>query len=72
MNKRPRGPRVFALDELDGFYVGDGICVHVTFEDRHSVAIDLFDDEAAATNPHKGEVIAAVLLDLKTGNIAPE
>ncbi len=30
-NKLTAG-RAFSLDELEGFYVGDGKCVHITFE----------------------------------------
>lgn len=69
MNTRGQETRVFPLDELDGFYVCDGICVHITFEDKETIAIDLFDDEAAAYNPNKGNVIRTVILGLKTGSL---
>jgi len=66
------GARVFPVDELEGFYVGRGLCVHVTFEDDHIVAIDLFDDETAACFWGKGKVVRAVILDLKTGAVTFE
>lgn len=69
MDARGQGTRVFPLGELDGFYVGDGICLHITFEDGETIAIDLFDDEAAAHNPHKGDLIRTVILGLRTGQV---
>ncbi len=60
--------RVFAVDELDGFYVGNGLCVHITFEDDETIAIDVFDDERAAYNGNRGDVVAPpVILNLRTG-----
>ena len=59
--------RVFPLDELDGFYIDDGICVHITFEDEHTVAIDLFNHETAAYDPERGNLVRAIILSLKTG-----
>ena len=46
--------------------------MHVTFEDDHTVAIDLLDDETAACFWGKGKVVRAVILDLKTGTVTFE
>jgi hypothetical protein len=72
LKKRPEKPRVFPLDELEGFYVDKGICVHITFEDAHRVAIDLFDDAGAAYDPNRGELVRSVILDLSTGEMYEE
>lgn len=62
------GRRVFPLGELDGFYIGDGICVHITFENDERIAIDLFDTEAAAFDGDAADVIAQpIILNLRTG-----
>lgn len=60
--------RVFPIEELDGFYVGGGFCVHITFEDAEHIAIDVFDDELAAYDGNKGDVLGTpVILNLRTG-----
>lgn len=60
--------RVFSVDELDGFYVGDGLCVHITFEDAETIAIDVFDDELAAYDGNRGKIIGfPIILSLRTG-----
>lgn len=69
MGARGKKARTFPLDELEGFYIGNGVCVHITFEDEETIAIDLFDDEAAAHNPNRGNVIRTVILGLRTGNL---
>ena len=60
--------RVFPVSELDGFYVGDGFCVHFTFEDEETIVIDVFDDESAAYDGNKGKSIGnSIILNLSTG-----
>lgn len=75
MNSQRQGlrkPRVFPLDELDGFYVDEGICVHITFEDRQTIAIDLYDDERAAYNPERGKLVRSIILNLENGELTFE
>ncbi|MBC7234160.1 MAG: hypothetical protein H5T68_13060 [Chloroflexi bacterium] len=70
---RPITARVFPLDELDGFYVGDGKCVHISFESEDIIVIDLFDTEKAAYNGNAGGIIGQpILINLKTGEIELE
>ena len=60
--------RVFPVDELDGFYVGDGMCVHITFEDEETIVIDIFDDGMAAYSGGAGKLRGhPVILNLRTG-----
>jgi len=72
LKKRPEKPRVFPLDELEGFYVDTGLCVHITFEDEYRVAIDLFDNAEAAYDPSSGELVRSIILNLITGEIYEE
>lgn len=72
MQREQMQGRVFPLDELDGFYVGSGICLHLTLEGDDTLVLDLFDDEAAAQNPYRGEVIRSMVLNLKSGDVAEE
>lgn len=68
--KVKNGERVFKIDELDGFYIGDGLCVHITFEDEDTIAIDLFDTEEAAFKGNKGEIIGRpLILNLRNGEV---
>jgi hypothetical protein len=66
------GARVLSLADLEGFYVGRGVCLHFTFEDEHTVAIDLFDDEAAARVGEAGDAIRAIILNLESGDVVFE
>jgi len=60
--------RVFNLRELDGFYVGAGKCVHITFEDSETISIDVFDSEDAAFEV--GNIVGTPLyLNLRTGEV---
>jgi len=74
----PTDKRVFPVDELDGFYIGDGLlgdglCVHITFEDKETIAIDVFDTESAASDGSKGEIIGnPITLNLRTGEASLE
>lgn len=71
-NKLTAG-RVFPLDELDGFYIGDGKCVHITFESEDVIVMDLFNCENAAYNGNAGEIVGQpILIDLRTGEIQLE
>ena len=73
IRKRLTNGRVFPVDELDGFYVGNGLCVHITFEDEETVVIDVFDDELAAYDGHAGQVVnKPVILNLRTGEVRLE
>jgi len=65
--------RIFKIDELDGFYIGNGRCLHITFEDEETIAIDLFDTEEAAFNGNKGNIIGRPLnLNLSNGEVSFE
>jgi len=64
--------RTFPLNELDGFYVDEGICVHITFEDKRTLAIDLYDDMRAAYNPERGKLVRSIILNLENGALAFE
>jgi len=66
------GKRIFPLDELDGFYVDAGVCVHFTFEDDRIIVIDVFNDGQAAEDPSRGDLICAVRIDLSTGKVDKE
>jgi len=60
--------RIFPIEELDGFYVGNGLCVHITFEDDERIAIDVFDRERAAFGSDAADVVATpIILNLRTG-----
>jgi len=73
IRKRLTNGRVFPVDELDGFYVGNGLCVHITFEDEETVVIDVFDDELAAYDGNAGQVVnKPVILNLRTGEVRLE
>lgn len=61
--------RVFPVDELDGFYVGDELCVHITFEDEESIVIDVFDTELAAFRDVGNVIAPPVILNLRTGKV---
>jgi len=60
--------RVFKLGELDGFYVDNEIdrAVHITFEEKDVVVIDIYDKARAAIAP-VGETLGIIELNLKTG-----
>lgn len=65
--------RIFKIDELDGFYIGNGRCLHITFEDEETITIDLFDTEEAAFNGNKGETIGQpLIINLRTGVVSFE
>ena len=65
--------RIPTLDELEGFYIGEGRTVHVTFEDRHTLIIDIFDTEEAAFDSDKGEVVGhPIVVNLRSGDVSLE
>ncbi len=61
-------PRVFQIDELDGFYVDTKLdrTVHVTFEEEDVILIDVYNAAEAAYNDN-GEAIGIIELNLTTG-----
>ena len=61
-------PRVFKIDELDGFYVDKNLnrTVHMTFEEEDVVIIDIYDTVQAAYEP-VGEILGIVELNIRTG-----
>ena len=63
-------PRVFDINELDGFYVdkGSNKTVHITFEKEDVLVIDIYDTVEAARRP-VGEVLDIIEIDLKTGKM---
>lgn len=60
--------RVFEMGELDGFYVSSKIdrAVHITFEKKDVIVIDIYDTATAAIAP-VGETLGIIELNLKTG-----
>jgi len=65
--------RIFEAVELDGYYVGDEICAHITFESEETIVIDLFDDVRAAQGDDDSDVVAApVVINLRTGKVRRE
>ena len=63
-----KSSRVFKMSELDGFYVDNGLnrTVHITFEERNVIVIDIYDTAQAAYKP-VGEAIGIIELNLDTG-----
>lgn len=63
-------PRVFDINELDGFYVDkeSNKTVHITFEKEDVLVIDIYDTVEAARRP-VGEVLDIIEIDLKTGKM---
>ena len=61
-------PRVYAMAELDGFYVDETSdrCIHVTFDEEDVIVVDLFDTARAAQAP-VGDVLSTIELNLTTG-----
>jgi hypothetical protein len=58
------------LEELDGFYVAEGVCVHVTFESADRLVIDVFDSEAAASDGDAGQLRCdPLIMDVRTGQL---
>ena len=71
--RRLTNGRVFPLVELDGFYAGNGMCIHITFEDAETIVIDVFDTENAAYNSEDGHSVAPpAILNLRTGKVVFE
>jgi hypothetical protein len=65
--------RVFPVEELDGFYIDHDFCVHVTFEDDATIAIDIFNTPSAAYDGNGGEIIGhPIIINLRTGEISFE
>lgn len=60
--------RVFEMGEMDGFYVDSKMdrTVHITFEKKDTVVIDIYDTARAAIAP-VGETLEIIKLNLKTG-----
>lgn len=63
-----KGSRVFRMGELDGFYVDNELdrTVHITFEKKEVIVIDIYDTARAAHKP-VGETIGIIELNLDTG-----
>jgi len=61
-------PRVFSVEELDGFYVDNDLdrCLHFTFEKTDTLVIDVFNSSQAAYG-HTGQAIGIIEVNLKTG-----
>ena len=61
-------PRVFKIDELDGFYVDNETdrAVHITLEEKDVVVIDVYNSSQAAYT-ETGETIGIIEVNLKTG-----
>jgi len=68
--RNPQIPRVYPLDELDGFYVDEDLsrCVHVTFDAEDVVVLDIFDTAQAAYTP-VGDALSSVEINLQTGEV---
>lgn len=63
-------PRVYPVDELDGFYVDGELdrTVHITFDAEDVIVVDVFDTTAAAYAP-VGEPLSIVEINLRTGSV---
>ncbi len=61
-------PRVFKIDELDGFYVDNELnrAVHVTFDDNDVFVIDIF-DSAQAAYTDTGKTVGIIEVNIKNG-----
>lgn len=61
-------PRVFQIEELDGFYVDKELdrTVHISFDEEDVIVIDVYDTTQAA---HKdtGEALGIIEVNLRTG-----
>jgi hypothetical protein len=66
---RKNSPRVFKIDDLDGFYVSNSLnrAVHFTFEQEDIIVIDIFNSAQAAHND-AGDAIGIIELNIRTGN----
>jgi len=64
------GRRVYAAEELDGFYVDEALdrCIHITFDERDVVVFDVFNTARAAHAP-VGEALSTIELNLTTGKV---
>ena len=65
---RKKEPRIFPIDELDGFYIDKKLnrCIHITFEREDVIIIDIYDTVEAAYKP-TGNTLGIIELNLKTG-----
>jgi hypothetical protein len=65
---RKKRPRVFNINELDGFYVDNRMdrTVHITFEEEDVIIIDIYDTAQAAYD-NKGEVVGIIEVNIRTG-----
>jgi len=63
-----KGSRVFETGELDGFYVDKELdrAVHITFEQREVIVIDIYNTAQAAHEP-VGETLGIIEFNLDTG-----
>lgn len=61
-------PKVFNINELDGFYVDNRMdrTVHITFEEEDVIVIDIYDTAQAAYDD-KGRVIGIIEVNIRTG-----
>ena len=62
------GPRIFKLDDIDGFYLDEEYnrCYHFTFENATSLVIDIYDTLEAAYEP-VGDTTDIIKIDLESG-----
>lgn len=72
--QKARGPgETLSFRELEGFYVGQGRCLHFTFEDKENFVIDIFDTEAAAYDGNAGGIVGKpVLINVRSGEVTFE
>lgn len=65
---RKKEPRIFPINELDGFYIDKKLnrCVHITFESEKTVIIDIYDTPEAAHKP-VGNILGIIEVNIKTG-----
>ena len=63
-----------AYTKFDGFYVDrvNDRTIHVGWEDEVTIYIDVFDSARAATDAEHGDCIAAVLINVLTGEVTRE
>jgi len=66
--EKKKSPRVFELDELDGFFVDNKLdrAVHITFEEEDVIVIDIYNTAQAAYN-YASEVIGIIEINIRTG-----
>lgn len=60
--------RIYAVEELDGFYADRELdrTVHITFESEDTIVLDIYNTVKAAYAP-VGEAIGTIEINLRTG-----